>query len=56
MVLTSILWRRQTIAFNSWKWRYIKSMGNQIDGFKNKYRVIIAESRGHRKSELKTDA
>jgi len=34
----------------------IKSMGNQIDGFKNKYRVIIADSRGHGKSELKTDA
>jgi pimeloyl-ACP methyl ester carboxylesterase len=31
-------------------------MGNQIDAFKNKYRVIIADSRGHGKSELKTDA
>ncbi len=31
-------------------------MGNQIDGFKNKYRVIIAESREHGKSELKSDA
>jgi pimeloyl-ACP methyl ester carboxylesterase len=34
----------------------IKTMGNQIDGFKSKYRVIIADSRGHGKSELKTDA
>jgi pimeloyl-ACP methyl ester carboxylesterase len=31
-------------------------MGNQIDAFKNKYRVIIADSRDHGKSELKTDA
>ena len=35
---------------------HIKSMGNQIDGFKSKYRVIIADSRGHGKSELKTAA
>jgi pimeloyl-ACP methyl ester carboxylesterase len=34
----------------------IKTMGNQIDGFKSKYRVIIADSRGHGKSELKTNA
>jgi pimeloyl-ACP methyl ester carboxylesterase len=34
----------------------IKSMGNQIDYFKTKYRVIIADSRGHGKSELKTDS
>jgi pimeloyl-ACP methyl ester carboxylesterase len=34
----------------------IKTMGNQIDAFKSKYRVIIADSRGHGKSELKTDA
>jgi pimeloyl-ACP methyl ester carboxylesterase len=34
----------------------LKTMGNQIDGFKSKYRVIIADSRGHGKSELKTDA
>jgi pimeloyl-ACP methyl ester carboxylesterase len=31
-------------------------MGNHIDAFKNKYRVIITDSRGHSKSELKTDA
>ncbi|NHZ85650.1 MAG: alpha/beta fold hydrolase [Planctomycetia bacterium] len=34
----------------------IKGMGNQIDYFKSKYRVIIADSRGHGKSELKTDS
>jgi pimeloyl-ACP methyl ester carboxylesterase len=34
----------------------IKSMENQIDYFKNKYRVIIADSRGQGKSELKTDS
>jgi pimeloyl-ACP methyl ester carboxylesterase len=34
----------------------IKTMGNQIDSFKSKYRVIIADSRGHGKSELKTNA
>ncbi len=34
----------------------IKSMGNQIDYFKSKYRVIIADNRGHGKSELKTDS
>jgi pimeloyl-ACP methyl ester carboxylesterase len=34
----------------------IKSMGNQIDYFKTKYRVIIADNRGHGKSELKTDS
>ena len=34
----------------------IISMGNQIDYFKSKYRVIIADSRGHGKSELKTDS
>lgn len=34
----------------------IKSMGNQIDYFKNKYRVIIADNRGQGKSELKTDS
>lgn len=33
----------------------IKSMGNQIDYFKSKYRVIVADSRGHGKSELNTD-
>ncbi len=31
-------------------------MGNQIDYFKKKYRVIIADSRGQGKSELKTDS
>jgi pimeloyl-ACP methyl ester carboxylesterase len=30
-------------------------MGNQIDYFKTKYRVIIADNRGQGKSELKTD-
>lgn len=34
----------------------IKRMGNQIDYFKTKYRVIIADNRGHGKSELKTDS
>ena len=34
----------------------IKDMGNQIDYFKKKYRVIIADNRGHGKSELKTDS
>ncbi len=34
----------------------IKSMENQIEYFKSKYRVIIADSRGHGKSELKTDS
>jgi len=34
----------------------IKSMENQIDYFKSKYRVIIADNRGHGKSELKTDS
>ncbi|MFC5044305.1 alpha/beta fold hydrolase [Aquimarina hainanensis] len=34
----------------------IKDMGNQIDYFKSKYRVIIADNRGHGKSELKTDS
>ena len=34
----------------------IKSMGNQIDYFKNKYKVIIADNRGQGKSELKTDS
>ena len=34
----------------------IKWMGNQIDYFKTKYRVIIADNRGHGKSELKTDS
>ncbi|MNE16665.1 AB hydrolase superfamily protein YdjP [compost metagenome] len=34
----------------------IESMGNQIDYFKSKYRVIALDSRGHGKSELKTDS
>lgn len=34
----------------------INGMGNQIDYFKSKYRVIIADNRGHGKSELKTDS
>ncbi|MCD0467756.1 alpha/beta fold hydrolase [Flavobacterium sp. ENC] len=34
----------------------INSMGNQIDYFKSKYRVIIADSRGQGKSEMKTDS
>jgi len=34
----------------------IKSMGNQIDYFKEHFRVIVADSRGHGKSELHTDS
>lgn len=34
----------------------IVRMGNQIDYFKTKYRVIIADNRGQGKSELKTDS
>lgn len=34
----------------------IEAMGNQIDYFKTKYRVIIADNRGQGKSELKTDS
>lgn len=34
----------------------IKSMENQIEYFRNKYRVIVADNRGHGKSELKTDS
>ena len=34
----------------------IESMGNQIDYFKTKYRVVIADNRGQGKSELKTDS
>ncbi len=34
----------------------IKSMGHQIEYFKDKYHVIVADSRGHGKSELKTDS
>lgn len=34
----------------------IETMGNQIDYFKNKYRVIAVDSRGQGKSELKTDS
>jgi pimeloyl-ACP methyl ester carboxylesterase len=34
----------------------IESMGNQIDYFKTKYRVIIADNRGQGKSEMKTDS
>lgn len=34
----------------------IKSMVNQIEYFKTKFRVIIADNRGHGKSELKTDS
>jgi len=34
----------------------IKSMENQIDYFKDKYRIIVADSRGQGKSELKTDS
>ena len=34
----------------------IKSMENQIDYFKSKYRVIVADSRGHGKSALNTDS
>lgn len=34
----------------------ILDMGNQIDYFKSKYRVIIADNRGHGKSSLETDS
>jgi pimeloyl-ACP methyl ester carboxylesterase len=34
----------------------IKSMENQIEYFKKKYRIIIADNRGQGKSELKTDS
>src|SRR5680860_316553 len=34
----------------------IKWMGNQIDYFKTRYRVIIADNRGQGKSELNTDS
>lgn len=34
----------------------IETMGNQIDYFKSKYRVIVADNRGQGKSELKTDS
>ena len=34
----------------------IFTMGNQIEFFKQKYRVIVADSRGQGKSELKTDS
>ena len=34
----------------------IKSMENQVEYFKNKYRVIVADNRGHGKSELNTDS
>ncbi len=34
----------------------IQSMENQIEYFKNKYRIIVADNRGHGKSELKTDS
>lgn len=34
----------------------IINMGNQIDYFKDKYRVIVADSRGQGKSELNTDS
>ena len=34
----------------------ITKMGNQIDYFKSRYRVIIADNRGQGKSELKTDS
>jgi len=34
----------------------ILSMGNQIDYFKTRYRVIVADSRGHGNSELNTDS
>ncbi|WP_456313800.1 alpha/beta fold hydrolase [Pseudomonas shirazensis] len=34
----------------------IESMGNQIDYFKSKYRVIVADNRGQGKSELETDS
>mgnify|MGYP003915846329 FL=1 len=31
-------------------------MGNQIDYFKDNYRVIVADNRGHGNSELNTDS
>ena len=34
----------------------INAMGNQIDYFKSKYRVIVADNRGHGKSGLNTDS
>ena len=34
----------------------IKAMSHQIDYFKSKYKIIVADSRGHGKSELKTDS
>ncbi len=34
----------------------ITGMGNQIDYFKSKYRVIVADNRGHGKSGLNTDS
>jgi len=34
----------------------IKDMGNQIDYFKSRYHIIVADNRGHGKSELKTDS
>ena len=34
----------------------IQDMGNQIEYFKSKYKVIVADNRGHGKSELKTDS
>lgn len=34
----------------------IHDMGNQIEYFKDKYRVIIADNRGHGKSEMNTDS
>ena len=34
----------------------ISGLGNRIEYFKTKYRVIAADSRGHGKSELKTDS
>lgn len=34
----------------------ITSMDNQIEYLKKKYKVIVADSRGHGKSELKTDS
>lgn len=34
----------------------IKSMAHQIEYFKDKYRIIVADSRGQGRSELKTDS
>ena len=34
----------------------IQSMGHQIEFFKKNYRIIVADSRGHGKSELNTDS